>query len=60
VLVIVSGDVGTVFIEVVDEVLRAEFGQIGGAGGAAGAGICEQLLALQSGMSQIRHDQDIK
>ena len=61
--VIISGDEGTVFIEVVDEVSRAELGQIGGGGGsgAAGEGICEQLLALQSRMSQICHDiHDIK
>jgi len=63
--VIVSGDEGTVFIEVVEEVARGEFmrGVSGGAGvaTAGGAGIREQLLALQSGISQLRRDvQDVK
>jgi hypothetical protein len=58
--VIISGDEGTVFsIEVVEELARGEFARTG-AGGAAGAGICEQLLAVQSGISQLRRDvQDI-
>ena len=61
--VIISGDEGTVFIEVVEELARGEFARIGGVGGggAAGAGIREQLLAVQSGISQLRRDvQDIK
>jgi hypothetical protein len=61
--VTISGaDQGTVFVEVVNEVLRAEFGKIGGGGSAARVGICEQLLALvQSGILQICCDiQDIK
>ena len=53
--VIISGDEGTVFIEVVDELLRAEFGKISVAGSVSRAGIGEQLLALQSGMLQICH-----
>ena len=55
--VIVSGDEGSVFIEVVDsEILADGNNQIAG-----GSGIREMLLTLQSGVSQLRRDvQDIK
>jgi hypothetical protein len=56
--VVVSGDEGSVFIEVIDE----ELAVVGTNNRiAGGTGIREQLLTLQSGISQLRRDsQDIK
>jgi hypothetical protein len=57
VLVIVSGDKGSVFIEVVDSEILAD----GNNPIAGGTGICKMLLTLQSGVSQLRRDvQDVK
>ena len=56
--VVVSGDEGSVFIEVIDEEILAMGGNNRIAGGT---GIREQLLTLQSGISQLRQDvHDIK
>jgi hypothetical protein len=56
--VVVSGDEGSVFIEVIDEEILAMGGNNRIAGGT---GIREQLLTLQSGISQLRRDvHDIK
>ena len=57
-LAIVSGDEGSVFIEVIDsEILADGNNRITG----GGTGIREMLLTLQSGVSQLRRDvQDIK
>ena len=56
--VVVSGDEGSVFIELIDE----ELAVVGTNNRiAGGTGIREQLLTLQSGISQLRRDsQDIK
>jgi hypothetical protein len=57
--VIISGDKGTIFIKVVKEIARGEFSQIDGGGvggGGAEAGICEQLLTVQTGISQLCYD----
>ena len=56
--VVVSGDEGSVNIEVIDEELAVMGTNNRNAGGT---GICEQLLTLQSGISQLcRDSQDIK